>query len=59
MKRLGLISINEETDLSLLQEIVGFMIDSKISYEGFFYDWYGGIQRDNDAMLSSRKVYYN
>jgi len=43
IKRLGVRSLDHDTDLNLVSEIFSFLQESKIGFEQFFFDWHGGM----------------
>lgn len=57
--RLGLLpSMDESADLAWLSELFGWMTRSEIAWEGFFFDWYGGLARADAAFRGPRRSAY-
>jgi len=43
LRRLGLTPLGDERDADLLSLVRAFLIESKVGYDRFFFDWYGGV----------------
>jgi uncharacterized protein YdiU (UPF0061 family) len=42
LRRLGLTPLGDERDEDLLSLVRAFLVESRIGYDRFFFDWYGG-----------------
>jgi uncharacterized protein YdiU (UPF0061 family) len=49
LRRLGLVSRGPDEDAALIVAIFGFLHDSRIGYEQFWFDWRGGLASDARA----------
>ncbi len=50
LERLGVEAAGEEHDIRLTEEVIGYLEASGLGYERFFFDWYGGSQREPQAL---------
>ena len=55
--RLGLVG-DGDTDGALVSAVYAFLRDSAVGYERFFFDWYGGIQREARAAKGEAAAHY-
>ena len=49
LRRLGLKPSGEEADTALVRSVWKFLIDTKMPFEQFFFDWYGGMASEKRA----------
>jgi uncharacterized protein YdiU (UPF0061 family) len=57
LERLGLAG-GGATDRALVDAVFGFLAESRIGYENFFFDWCGGIAREGRAMSGTTASFY-
>ena len=57
LARLGLVP-NGDTDPALAASVYAFLEQSKIGFERFFFDWQGGLAREEQALSGEGKDYY-
>jgi uncharacterized protein YdiU (UPF0061 family) len=58
LRRLGLVSNGDAGDTELTRAIWKFMLESKIPFERFFFDWHGGIASRGRAEAGVAKAAY-
>lgn len=58
LKRLNLAENQLEHTEELFLAWVKFMEKNKVPFEHFFFDWYGGREREDQALKSERKEFY-
>lgn len=55
--RLGL-AAHSDLDAVLASAVYGFLEGSGVGYERFFFDWYGGLQREARALAGAAREHY-
>jgi uncharacterized protein YdiU (UPF0061 family) len=58
LRRLGLVSNGDASDTELTRAIWKFMLESKIPFERFFFDWHGGMASRGRAEAGVAKAAY-
>jgi len=58
LRRLGLAPQSEEATLALVRSVWKFLIDTKMPFEQFFFDWYGGRASEKRAAASPSAAFY-
>ena len=58
LRRLGLRSTSEEAATALVRSVWKFLIDTKMPFEQFFFDWFGGIASEKRAAASPSAEFY-
>jgi uncharacterized protein YdiU (UPF0061 family) len=58
LRRLGLASAGEEAATALVRSIWKFLIDTKMPFEQFFFDWFGGRTSEKRAAASPSAELY-
>jgi len=58
VERLGVKSHGEDADAYLVQTVHEFLVPSQIGFERFFYDWYGGLARRDQALAGEAREKY-
>jgi len=58
LRRLGICSNGHEKDESLTRAIWGFLEISRIPFEQFFFDWFGGASSEKRALSGAGAAYY-
>ena len=56
--RLGLVP-SGDTDHALVGAVYAFLSESAVGYDRFFFDWYGGLQREARATTGESKEHYS
>jgi protein adenylyltransferase len=52
LARLGLRPIGPDDDEALVAAVIGFLDESRMGFDRFFFDWYGGAASDVRAQAS-------
>ena len=58
LRRLGLKPSGEETGTALVRSVWKFLIDTKMPFEQFFFDWHGGMASEKRAAASPSAEFY-
>ena len=58
LRRLGLAPSGEEAGMALVRSVWKFLIDTKMPFEQFFFDWYGGRASEQRAAASPAVDFY-
>lgn len=58
LRRLGLAPAGEEAELALVRSVWKFLIDTKMPFEQFFFDWHGGRASESRAAQSPSAQFY-
>ncbi|MBX3580484.1 MAG: YdiU family protein [Rhizobiaceae bacterium] len=58
LRRLGLAPQSEEATLALVRSVWKFLIESKMPFEQFFFDWHGGRASESRAAASPAAEFY-
>jgi len=58
MRRLGLIPHCVETPVEITAPVLQFLTESRIGFEQFFFDWYGGLNSADRAASGPRASFY-
>ncbi|MBL8575783.1 MAG: YdiU family protein [Mesorhizobium sp.] len=58
LRRLGLAPQSEEATLALVRSVWKFLIDTKMPFEQFFFDWHGGRASEKRAAASPAAEFY-
>lgn len=58
VRRLGLVSAGEQTDLELVEALMRFMGSSQAPYEQVLFDWYGGMASAERAAKNPNADFY-
>jgi uncharacterized protein YdiU (UPF0061 family) len=58
LRRLGLAPSGEEAGTALVRSVWKFLIDSKMPFEQFFFDWFGGRASEQRAAASPSAEFY-
>ena len=58
LRRLGLEPSGEEAATALVRSVWKFLIDTKMPFEQFFFDWYGGMASEKRAAASPSAEFY-
>ncbi|MEQ1943099.1 protein adenylyltransferase SelO [Mesorhizobium sp. VNQ89] len=58
LRRLGLAPQSGETTLALVRSVWKFLIDTKMPFEQFFFDWHGGRASEKRAATSPSAEFY-
>ena len=58
LRRLGLAPSSEEAGTALVRSVWKFLIDSKMPFEQFFFDWFGGRASEQRAASSPSAEFY-
>ena len=58
LRRLGLEPSGEEAGTALVRSVWKFLIDTKMPFEQFFFDWYGGTASEKRAAASPSAEFY-
>lgn len=58
LRRLGIQPQGQEIDTALVRTVWQFLSDSQAPFEGFFFDFYTGMNSQQNAQASTRKNYY-
>jgi uncharacterized protein YdiU (UPF0061 family) len=58
LERIGVASRGEESDTALLRACLGFLGESYVSFDRFFFDWYGGAVSAQRALGGAAAGHY-
>lgn len=58
LRRLGLAPASEEAGTALVRSVWKFLIDTKMPFEQFFFDWFGGMASEKRAAASPSAEFY-
>ena len=58
LRRLGLKPSGEEAATALVRSVWKFLIDTKMPFEQFFFDWFGGMASEKRASASPSAEFY-
>jgi uncharacterized protein YdiU (UPF0061 family) len=58
LTRLGLQALGPDEDAALVAAILGFLDESRMGFDRFFFDWYGGAASDARARVSPAEAHF-
>lgn len=58
LRRLGLAEAGEEAATAVVRSVWKFLIDTKMPFERFFFDWHGGMASEKRAAASPSAAFY-
>lgn len=59
LARLGLAPAGHDVDAALVERVFGFLDASRMSFDRFFFDWYGGLASERRAVESPTTAAYS